>query len=399
MRGSRKNDMNKDWTLSEVWNTATIPEEKEVKPRENMWASELGKGVADVVLKMRGEQPTNPPDGRARRKFEAGNIYEWVVRLVLLRAGILVKSQERLAHQYEGLVEVTGRLDFEAGGKPTYDEALESLQALELPDVINRASRAMVEYMKEKYPHGMESTIIEVKSVSVFMFEGLERTKQAMSHHRLQLAHYLKVKGYKRGVVIYLCRDDLRMFEAEVIMDDELEAEYRASIEEISRVYLSGEMPPLEPMVYYDEDSERFAKNWRVAYSNYLTKLYGIKNQGEFDEVYAPMVERWNRVLNRLRAAAARRRWLEGCSKTEEDVTKERKVEGRKGVQHSVEIDGQKVYMPDNIRTGYELTDDNKAVISEMVEQGFEPYELAERMNEPAPEETITSDDGANYEG
>lgn len=383
------------WTLSEVWNAATLAkEERPVEPRDYMWASELGKGVADVVLRMRGEKPTNPPDPRARRKFEAGNIYEWIVRLVLIRAGILKQTQDRCEHQYDDLVKVTGRLDFEAGGVPTYDSALESLDALELPDVIERASEAFVAYLKEKYPKGLENTLIEVKSASAFMFEGLERTKQASKNHRLQITHYLISKGYKRGVIIYICRDDLRMFEAEIILDDELEAEYRAEIAEVSRVYKSGEMPPLEPKIYYDEDTERFSKNWRVAYSQYLTKLYGFKNQGEFDEIYQPMAERWNRVLNRLRAAAARRRWLEACGKREEDVTKERKVEGRKGVQHSVELDGQKIYMPDNIRTGYELTDDNKAVIAEMVEEGFEPYELAERMKDPAPEDEEGTESG-----
>lgn len=376
-----------NWRLAEVWNAATLArEERPNTPRNYMWASELGKGVADVILRMRGEEPTNPPNARSRRKFEAGNIFEWIVRLVLLRSGILTNSQERVVHQYEGLLEVTGKLDFEAGGVPNYDAALDSLGVIELPDVINRGTTALLEYLKEKYPNGLENKLIEVKSTSAYMFDAMERTGKASRNHRLQLTHYLKAKGYESGVIIYICRDDLRMLEIEVFLDAENEAEYRKEIEEMTRVYNSGEMPPLEPRVIYDEDTERFSKNWQIAYSMYLTKLYGIKDQAEFDDTYGPVALRWNNVLNRMRTAAARQRWLDGANLKEESVQYE-KIEGKRTKKHFVEIDGNKIYIPEHLTKSYEMTDKNLEAIREMQAEGFAPYELANRMKDPAPDE------------
>lgn len=291
------------WSLAGVWNAAVLAREpREIEARDRIWASELGKGVADVVLKMRGEPMSNPPNARSMRKFEAGNIFEWIVRLVLLRAGILQASQERLEHQYPGLLAVSGKLDFLAGGMPKYDSALELIQQLEMPDVLARSMNAVVGYLQEKYPHGVSSRILEVKSISSFMFDALEKTGKATQNHRMQMFHYLKCKDMPEGEIIYICRDDLRMMEIVVFNNEDTEAEYKGFIEEITRVYNSGEMPMPEPKIVYDNDVEKFAKNWNVAYSAYLTKMYGIKDQAEFDSVYQPMAAKWNRVLMRKRA-------------------------------------------------------------------------------------------------
>lgn len=368
-----------EWKLSEVWNEATLNrDERPIVAREHIWASELGKGMADIILKMRGEVPTNPPNARSKRKFEAGNVFEWIIYLVLVRSGILQSTQERVTHQYPGLLEVTGKIDFEAGGIPHYDEAIDEIKSLELPDVINRGTMALVNHLKEKYPLGLQSKIIEVKSVSAFMFDALESNKRSSRNHRLQVTHYLKCKNYDSGVIIYICRDDLRMFEVEVFLSDH-EEEYRQEIEEITRIYKSGEMPPLEAEIIYDEDTERFSKNWQVAYSMYLTKLYGIENQLEFDERYQPIAASWNGVLNRMRRAAARERWLKENKVTESDVLYE-KIEGKRTKKHYISTDDGVVYLPDNITKSYEMTPKNLEIIKAMQSEGFDPYELASRM-------------------
>lgn len=291
------------WSLSSVWNAAVLAREpRELKARDRIWASELGKGIADVVLKMRAEPMTNPPNARSMRKFEAGNIFEWIVRIVLIRAGILKSSQDWLQFQYPDLCAVSGKLDFIAGGIPKYDNALELIEQLELPEVLSRSMKAVVAYLQEKYPSGVSERILEVKSISSFMFEALEKTGKASQNHRMQLFHYLKCKEMNRGDIIYICRDDLRMMEIAVSKDEKTELEYKSYIEEITRVYKSGELPLLEPKIKYDNDVEKFAKNWNVAYSSYLTKLYGIKDQMEFDETYQPIAQQWNRVLSRKRA-------------------------------------------------------------------------------------------------
>ena len=63
------------WTLSKIWNESIDQkEEKPVVARNRLWASELGKSDIDLYWKLQGEQPSNPFDARAKRKFEAGFI-------------------------------------------------------------------------------------------------------------------------------------------------------------------------------------------------------------------------------------------------------------------------------------------------------------------------------------
>lgn len=276
-------------------------EERELKVRDNLWASELGKAPIDVVLKLRGEKPTNPPNARSLRKFEAGNIWEWIVKLILLRAGILKEEQEWLEYQYEGLLRVTGKLDFEAGGKPDYAKGKEALEQLMLPDVFMRAGRNIIAYLEKNYPDGLESKVVEVKSVSAFIFDSLEPNKKSVKIHRMQLQHYLLAKNIERGEIVYICRDDCRMMEVPVLRGGIAEEEYKAAITNLTECYRAKELPPLEKPVVWDADMQKFSKNFNVAYSMYLTKLYGHKDQAEFDDKYGPVAERWNRVLGRVR--------------------------------------------------------------------------------------------------
>jgi hypothetical protein len=168
----------KEWSIYKIWNNSLLErEERPVEPRERLWASELGKSVVDNYLKLKGEKPTNPPNARSLRKFEAGNIWEWIVELILKRAGILQDAQRWTMYQYPGLLPVSGRLDFTAGGKPDYEKAKRELDGLMLPNVFLKAGKAIVEYLIKEFPDGLETKVIEVKSVSSFMFDNFEKTK------------------------------------------------------------------------------------------------------------------------------------------------------------------------------------------------------------------------------
>jgi len=57
----------------------------------------------------------------------------------------------------------------------------------------------------------------------------------------------------------------------------------------------------LEKAIEFSEDIGKFSKNFNVAYSGYLTMLYGFKDQAEFDAKYTPIVARWNRVIARIK--------------------------------------------------------------------------------------------------
>lgn len=288
------------WTLSEQWNKSLEEkEEREVIPRDYIWASELGKSPIDVWLRMKGVKPTNLPNNRSKRKFEAGNVWEWIVELVLRRAGLMIENQTHLKHQYPGLCEVTGRVDFIAGGKPDIEKARQELEDLMLPEVFTRAFENIFQYLGKQKE--LEKKILEIKSLSAFMFDSVERAGNASKIHRLQCYHYLKSTGIKEGAVVYICRDDCRMMEIPVYLGGATELEYKKEIEILSGYYQRDEQPPHEKPIVFDEDLKKFVKNFKVGYSLYLTKLYGFKEPQEFDDIYIPKVSAWNRVLTRMK--------------------------------------------------------------------------------------------------
>ena len=292
----------KNWGFTEIWNKSLEErEDRPLKVRDNLWASELGKAPIDLWLKMRATPMTNPPNARSLRKFEAGNVFEWIVALILKRAGILSESQKWSSHKYDGLLQVTGKADFIAGGKVDIERFKSEMSNLDLPDVFFRAGDRIVKHLVETYPDGLAEMPLEIKSVSAFMFEALERKKSSSKIHRMQTFHYLKSENRPMANIVYICRDDMRMMEFPVLNPSEVENEYRSAIENISKYHLANEKPPLEKPIIFDADIGKFCKNFNVAYSGYLKLLYGFENQMEFDTKYTPIVSRWNRVAQRIK--------------------------------------------------------------------------------------------------
>lgn len=298
--------MQKDWTLSKVWNESLDQVEKRaVEPRERMWASELGKADIDIYLKMLGTEMTNPPNARAMRKFESGNIWEWIMELILRRCGIYNSSQEYLQNQIEGCIPVTGKLDFVAGGKVDENGVSTLLSDLHLPDIFTRAIKNTVAYFLKEYPGGLSQKILEIKSVSSFGFDKVERTGKPIAGHDLQLFHYVNKKQMD-GAIVYICRDDARMIEMFISKDDPiLKQKYEEKIRRVSRFFYDKIRPPLELKILFDETDLRFSKNFNIEYSGYLTHLYGFVDQADYDEKISPTVERWNRVLGRIKEGKA----------------------------------------------------------------------------------------------
>lgn len=288
------------WSFYQIWNESLEEgkTDKILQPRQKIWASELGSAYVDRFLKMTGVQPSNPPNMRSLRKFEAGNIWEAIVGYVLRRAGILINKQEWLSYQYEGLLPVNGKLDFIAGGKPDYDKAIGVItkEFDWLPEFISRATANIIKRLREQYPDGLEHIILEIKSCSSFMFERYEKG-EANIKHKLQNFHYLKAKNMPEGHIVYICKDDARMIEIGVFNPSSIEEEYKKDIQYMSECIFRNWQPPLEKPILFDS---KFSANWKVGYSQYLTMLYGYKDQMEFDNKYKPMIERWNRVLTRI---------------------------------------------------------------------------------------------------
>lgn len=294
--------MESSWAFQGAWNQSLERvKDRPLESRERIWASEIGGSMIDRYLKMTGVKPTNPPNPRSLRKFEAGNIWESIVGFVLRRAGILIDSQEWLRHEYEGLLPVVGKLDFIAGGNPDYDKAAFSVKEIEwLPEFVTVATLNVVEKLKERYPSGLKNIVLEIKSCSSFMYEVYDKKGTGSPQHRCQIFHYLKSKNMDEGHIVYVSRDDARILEIPVFNPSDVEDSYKKDIETMTGYIRSKTTPPLEKALVFDETLGKFSANWKMAYSGYLKLLYGFENQMAFDEKYKGTAERWNRVLGRI---------------------------------------------------------------------------------------------------
>lgn len=297
------------YNFAAVWNEALLQrDEPEPKPRQFIRASELGKARVDIFLAMKGEKPSNPPNARSLRKFEAGHIWEWIASLILHRAGILEEQQTEVRHQYPGLLEVVGHPDFICSGRPSLEFAESEIETLALPEVFLRSGRAIAKHLVEgRMTIGADGSetdwqdrVIEFKSCSAFMFDARERKQCASANHKLQIYHYLKALGLSYGEIVYVCKDDCRMMEFVVQCPSSLEAVYFEEIAQLTFSMARDIRPALEQEIVFDADIGKFAANWKVAYSNYLTRLYTYRDQAAFDEKNKPIVARWNRVLGRM---------------------------------------------------------------------------------------------------
>lgn len=265
---------NKLWTLTGMWNRALNKNrDRAYESRDYIWASELGGSYYDRYWRMRGRKPTTPPNLRSRRKFEGGNLAEWIILQVLVRARILKSSQHRIEYD-GGALKVTGKADFTAGGTI---RKIPPARLRDLPESFAIVAELVIEQLREKYPKGLKLMNIEIKSVSGQVFD---RYREAPGlHHALQAFHY--AKGTRRPtLLVYVSRDDFRITEWIIRpRSPKWLAIYEADIEGMAKVLA---MEPLEvkktmkePLLAFNRELEKFSKDWRIEYSNYLTD-YGF---------------------------------------------------------------------------------------------------------------------------
>lgn len=294
---------NKQTGIAEGWNAGFVEgEEWETKPREHLWASELGNAPIDLFLRLKGEKPSNPPNERAKRKMGAGLDWEFTIEQILATAGILVAKQVRCEYQFEGLLKVTGKCDFMIGGKVNIEAAQKYLEEGRAYISPNRARAAMnaIKYYQKNYPNGFKQHPDELKSISDYAMDMMEKSNRPILRNELQLLHYLVSLDHNVGTLSYLNRNDERMMEFSIYKTEESIKKYRKPIEIFSKYWYANETPPLEKLVIWDEEQGRFSKNLNVSYSNYLTRLYGFKEPREYDEPYGKKAGNWNRVMTRM---------------------------------------------------------------------------------------------------
>lgn len=339
-----KPDLN--WTFSPLWNKAL--EEDDSRPlevRDYLYASELFNAPVDTYLKMRATPYSNPPNARSLRKFEAGHLMEWIVGMMLKRAGILVSTEKRVENTYPGLLRVSGRIDQIASGIPNYEKAKAELEALGLPTKFLKGLEQIVKYLQEKYPEGLAEKPIEIKSVSSFVADAMERKPVPIKRHAIQTWDYLKGTGYPVGILLYICRDDLRMFEYNIALaDSNLAKTHFDRVELLTENHADTIPPPQEKMIVFEEDFGKFSKNFNVEYSPYLKMLYGFEEPRAYSEIFGKKATSFNRVIKRM-------------------------------------------------KNGDTITAKNLIVIEEMQAEGFKPAELLKFIPDVPVEEESTTDD------
>ena len=140
------------WLIQDTWNDAFLEDARVVEPRNYIRASEIGKAFLDRYYQMNGVQYSDKFDARTLRVFETGNIFEWIVRLVLIRAGILRSEQKEVTIEgIDGVLPIIGHYDFVAGGEPNWKQAeaiVPLLEQLHFPTRMLTISSKLIENLK-----------------------------------------------------------------------------------------------------------------------------------------------------------------------------------------------------------------------------------------------------------
>ena len=295
---------NKSWSIFSIWNQSLLTKpEREIKPRSYLFASEVGKAPSEIFLKLKGVPPSNPFNDRAKRKMESGNLFQGLVALVLFRSGILLDEEIPYKLKYPNLLEISGRADILAGGTPDWEKVKAEMEkdiTWERFPFIIRTIKATIENLSQKYPNGLSKQILEIKSCSGFMFELYEKNQTADVTHKIQTYTYLKADSeIKQANIFYISRDDARAIEIGIFENPVTDKQHYDVVKKITDYYQADEMPPLEPEIVWKDETLRFAPNWQVQYSPYLTKIYGWRDPEEFRLKYDKQIISWNYTLNR----------------------------------------------------------------------------------------------------
>jgi hypothetical protein len=282
-----------DWSLAQLWNSVAFKPQRELQKRDYVYASEIGTPFYDRYLKMKAVPYTNPPNNRSLRKFLAGNLIEFVTKQILVCAGVYRHDEVKVdAVPYSDCLPVHGRLDFLAGGEVNEEAAYLRLKDSNLPDYLFSIGDKIIEALAGKT---LTEKILELKAVSTFAFDKVERMGEPIPNHALQAYHYKKHKKIGADIV-YICKDDCRMAQFSII-DHHTEPIYRNDLLQMTEYFKKRKPPPLAPLVTFDTMLGKFSKNLQVEYSPYLSH-YGFKDPDEYRSSVS-YVDGWNRVLNR----------------------------------------------------------------------------------------------------
>lgn len=287
----------KPWVFVGMWNQALALNPPRVyEPRDYIWASELGGSFYDRYFKMKGRKPTTPPNLRSRRKFEGGNLTEWIVMQILARAGVLTASQEYITYEGSAL-KVTGRADLRAGGD--IKEVVKG-DMLDFPDTFAVMAESVIAQLREKYNEGLQDVNLEIKSCAGQMFDRYRKAPNKL--HALQAFHYA-YNTKRPTILIYVSRDDFRIAEWVILPGSRNWLNlYEEDIVDMANILTLSEKEVKakykEPLLAWD--GEKFQKNWKIEYSNYLTD-YGYRRPDLYADKAGSIARRLTNIVKKIR--------------------------------------------------------------------------------------------------
>lgn len=285
--------------LDIILNTSMEQEdERELKERDYMWASELGSSFYDRYLTMKGVPPSNPPNQIAIRKFKVGHLIEDYIKIILFQAGLLKKYEDRVYSDFDFGLKVSGKMDVVYGGELKINK-LEELLNIPYLTFINYLSKPLLEFAEKFNQRTWSDCGIEIKSCSDHIYNFLEETKQPQEHHALQAFHYsywLKIPF----VILYFDKNNGRIMQFVIYGNEpELLNKYVTDIKLMTNIFNAGIEPPKEPIFVLKNN--KIQTNWKIQYSKYLTYGYGYKSKQDFLDNNKPKSDRWSRVLERIK--------------------------------------------------------------------------------------------------
>jgi hypothetical protein len=134
-------------------------------------------------------------------------VWEHTVKQILIACGVFKQDELKIdATPYDDCLSVHGRCDFIAGGFIEAELAYLNIKELHLPDYMVAIADKIVDALAGKV---LSEKILELKSVSTFAFDKVERMGEPMPNHSLQGYHYQK-NGKIPADVCYICKDDCR---------------------------------------------------------------------------------------------------------------------------------------------------------------------------------------------
>ncbi len=308
----------KPFFLENIWNEVLISSQiqRELKPRDYIYASEIGKNYWERYQKMNAVPCTDIIEDRVLRKFAAGYIFEELVGRFLSQMGLLKSSQEKVEiPECDEHLRVSGRLDYVAG-VDDWDEAMRKSEEQfgeADPDELNisqKIGKNILEQLRKDCPEGFANTPLEIKSINSNVFwSKKEYLDEAYPWHVFQLYTYLKAKNLPEGSIIYISKDDMTIKEMRVRLDDsKIALAWTEDLIKMSEFHRKNQEPerPLNLVFDYRKKIKfqknkvghviigKYEPNWEIKWSSYLKLLTGFNNTDDWENSLKPEMKKLN---------------------------------------------------------------------------------------------------------